>query len=82
MSWSCADCGQGVDCHVDPITEDETEPLCYDCAEARMRRRELWAKKFGPMTHEQVLRFEAMSRELRNRRRLNTAPQSHFLRGI
>lgn len=37
--WPCADCGQGVDAYVDPITGDESVALCYDCAEERMRHR-------------------------------------------
>lgn len=32
MSWDCAKCGIAVDYHGNPVTGDEREPLCYDCA--------------------------------------------------
>ena len=34
MKWACVGCGQGVDYHGNPITEDERQAWCYDCAEA------------------------------------------------
>lgn len=33
MKWICVGCGQGVDYHGNPITEDERQAWCYDCAE-------------------------------------------------
>ena len=34
MAMSCVRCGIAVDYHGNPITGDESQPLCYDCAES------------------------------------------------
>ena len=52
MAWSCVDCGVAVDCHVDPITGDESEPLCYFCAEHRDDERARVRKRFQQLLAE------------------------------
>lgn len=44
--WACVGCGQGVDYHGNPITEDERQAWCYDCAETIHRA----AKRMGSVS--------------------------------
>ena len=64
--WPCADCGQGVDTHVDPITDDESVALCYDCAEERLRNRVasvVGRQNMRPRRHEVRHRCDWMTDE-------------------
>jgi hypothetical protein len=49
----CADCGIACDLAMNPITQDRSVTLCYDCAQARADRRrenESWAYVSGENT--------------------------------